>query len=104
MTDGRLDVEVLVRTIDARRKAGNISWREVARKAGVSPSTLTRMQQGKRPDVDTFGALVRWLNVPADNFLTLGKLCKKQLHPVSAISTLLRGKKELSPEAVEALD
>ena len=35
----------------------------------MSASTMTRLAQGQRPDIDAFAALVRWLGQPADSFL-----------------------------------
>jgi transcriptional regulator with XRE-family HTH domain len=35
---------------------------------GVSASTLSRIEQGKVPDLDTFLRLCRWLGVSADEF------------------------------------
>src|SRR5947209_1432090 len=99
----KLDIDALVAALDARRKAEKLSWRELAKRARVSPSTLSRMQQGKRPDVDTFAALLGWLNMPAENFLS-ESLNSKKPHPLSAVSSLLRGKKEMSPQAEEALN
>jgi transcriptional regulator with XRE-family HTH domain len=103
MAEGQLQIDVLVAALDARRREKNLSWRDLAKEAGVSPSTLTRMQQGKRPDVDTFGALVAWLKMPAEHFLGLSKP-RAQASGVVQVSTLLKGKKELSTEAAAALD
>ena len=36
---------------------------------GVSASTLSRIEQGKIPDLDTFLRLCRWLDVSADEFM-----------------------------------
>lgn len=45
----------------AMKARGVSSYREVARQAGVSPSTITRvMQESHGPDVDTFAALCVW--------------------------------------------
>lgn len=63
------DLNALISTLIARREAKGISWREVARQAEIDPSTLTRIRQGQRPDIATFGALVRWLGEPAETFL-----------------------------------
>lgn len=105
MAEKRLDVEALVAALNAKREAARMSWRQLAHKAGVSPSTLTRMQQGKLPDVNTFGALVEWLGAPAEEFLTEGKSSGRQRPNAFVLaSTLLRGKRELSPQAREALD
>jgi len=49
-----IHVDALIAALDSERRAKNFSWRQLAKEAGVSPSTLTRMQQGKSPDVNTF--------------------------------------------------
>src|SRR5213594_3016565 len=67
--DSQLDVLRLHAALDSRRKTLKLSWRQLAGLAGVSPSTLTRLGQGKRPDVDGFAALVAWLGVAPDRFL-----------------------------------
>lgn len=103
MADKKLDVETLVAALDTERQEQGMSWRQVADATGVSASTLTRMQQGKRPDVDTFAALVQWLGIPADEFLLAPEGDRKSNRPSSRASTLLRAKKELSAGAADAL-
>jgi transcriptional regulator with XRE-family HTH domain len=102
-----LQLEALVAALDSERQAKDISWRQLATDAGVSPSTLTRMQQGKSPDVNTFSALTTWLDIPAERFYTeLGSEPGSepvQNDPMAVVSTLLRGKKKMSPKAVKAL-
>ena len=105
MTEAQLDVEALYGALDARRKRKALSWRDVAREAGVSASTLTRMAQGKRPDVDGFAALVDWLGMPADSFLKAADAKKaKKADPVAMFSTFLRASKELDEQSVEFLE
>ena len=105
MAEKQLDLEALVAAVDAQRKAKDLSWRQAAKEAGVSPSTLTRMQQGKLPDVNTFGALVRWLHIPAERFMAQGAAAQRRSpDPMAVASTLLRGKREVSPRAAKALD
>lgn len=36
---------------------------------GVSPATLSRIEQGKVPDVDTFIKICKWLDVSTDTFI-----------------------------------
>jgi transcriptional regulator with XRE-family HTH domain len=104
MAQKLIDVNAVIAALDSERRAKNLSWRQVAKAAGVSPSTLTRMQQGKSPDVNTFTALSQWLNIPAEKFYT------EKSHPVHAtndpmavVSTLLRGRKKMNPKALAAL-
>jgi transcriptional regulator with XRE-family HTH domain len=108
MPEAHLDVEALYKALDARRKSRELSWRDVAREAGVSPSTLTRMAQGKRPDVDGFAALVTWLGVSADSYLRPSLRAKdkskKAPDTMAMISTFLRANKDLDKKSVDALE
>ncbi len=100
----QLDVAALYRALDIKRASKALSWRQVASQAGVSPSTLTRMGQGKRPDVDSFAGLVRWLGVPSDEFLTGTSARPPRQNAVTVLSTHLRASKELSPKSARALE
>lgn len=109
MTKPRLDVQALCDALDQQRRSRKLSWRQVAAEAGVGPSTLSRMtSKGKRPDVDSFAALVEWLGVPADTFL---RGAQPPADPVPAtkretlavLSTHLRADSSLSPQTVDAL-
>jgi hypothetical protein len=63
------------------------------------------MQQGKLPDVNTFGALVKWLKLPAERFMTpSGASSWTTASPIAVASTLLRGKREVTPQATKALE
>lgn len=99
-----LDVAGLYAALDSKRKSAEKSWRQVAKEAGVSPSTITRMKDNKRPDVDGFTALVRWLGVPAERFMSGGAPRKKStVEPSVEIMTFLRARKELDQSSVEAI-
>jgi transcriptional regulator with XRE-family HTH domain len=107
MAEAKLDVEALVAALDSKRRAQDLSWRQLAGKAGVSQSTLTRMTQGKRPDVDTFASLLRWLGMPAEAFLVSEDSKAKKAsepHPVAVLSAHFRANKNLSPAALEAVE
>ena len=105
MKTAQLDVGALHAALDAQRRSRELSWRQVAIKAQVSPSTFTRLSQGKRPDVTSFAALIRWLGISPDRFLR-GINLKEDEHSdlVMVISTHLRARKELSPESARALE
>ncbi len=61
------DFQRFYRAVDARRGLRAVSWRQVAREAGVSASTLVRMAQDKRPSADGLALLAAWAGVnPAD--------------------------------------
>jgi transcriptional regulator with XRE-family HTH domain len=103
MPQNLIHVDTLVAALDAERSVRGFSWRQLAKDAGVSPSTLTRMQQGKSPDVNTFSALTRWLDIPAERFYADPSQRSDPKDPLAVISTLLRGKKKMNPKAVAAL-
>jgi transcriptional regulator with XRE-family HTH domain len=105
MADAYLDVDALYGALDATRKEKELSWRDIAKEAGVSASTLTRMAQGKRPDVDGFASLVAWLGVPADYFIRrTDQGSKRTASPMAMISTYLRADKHLDKKSAEALE
>lgn len=61
MSSPRLDVEALYTALDRQRRKARLRWRDVAKEAGVSPSTFTRIGQGNRPDADGLVRLLLWL-------------------------------------------
>src|SRR5271157_2494654 len=102
MEPPRLDVAALMAALNMQREARDLSWRKLAHEAGVNPSSLTRMQQGKLPDVNTFTALTHWLQMPAEQFMSAAKSSPNAgPHPLAVVSTLLRGKREMTPKAVK---
>jgi len=62
------------------------------------------MAQGKRPDVDSLAALVSWSGVDADDFVRSDNAEKPEGEPLAMISTYLRSDRNLSPEAVVAME
>jgi transcriptional regulator with XRE-family HTH domain len=89
--------------LDAAREGRSLTWKKLADQAGVSQSTLTRMSQGRRPDVDSFAALLSWSGLEAEDFL-VKEGSGKGAEPLAAISVLLRRDPNLSDEAASALD
>ena len=100
---GRFDGKGFYEALDSTRRAKNLHWKQVAAQSGVSASTLTRMAQGKRPDVDGLAALVSWSGLKSDDFVRSdGRPGEPE--PLAMISTYLRSDKNLNPEAAAALD
>ncbi|MEQ8524750.1 helix-turn-helix transcriptional regulator [Gracilimonas sp.] len=90
-------------------KRGGIGLRETAKKIGdVSPSTLSRIEKGKIPDLDTFVKICQWLDVSPDEFVPgfSGKSIEDQMQgkPTSELIAFhLRADQAMSPDLVEAL-
>ncbi len=97
------DADGFFAAIDAQRQSLGLLWKDVATQAGISQSTLTRLAQGKRPDVDSLAALVDWAGLSADAFL-IRTQPRNEPEPLAMISTYLRADRSLSPRAAAALE
>jgi transcriptional regulator with XRE-family HTH domain len=104
MPETTVDVEALYAALDNKRKSRGTSWREIARELDVSPSTFSRMAQGRRPDVDTFATLLRWLGMPAEPFMRGRTAAAATEEPVAMVSSYLRSARNVKPEDAEALE
>lgn len=100
---GWFDAGAFYEALDAARQAKKMNWKQVAQTSGVSASTLTRMAQGKRPDVDGLAALTTWSGLSADDFVRSDE-SRPEPEPLAQITTYLRSDKNLTPEAATALD
>ena len=93
----------------ARAKRGKRGLRETAKEiGGVSVSTLSRVEQGKIPDLGTFLRLCHWLGVSPEQFVSETVPVDPQA-PAPTISTPemivahLRADRTLDPHTAEAL-
>ena len=100
---GRFDSGGFYEALDATRRARDLNWKQVAAESGVSASTLTRMAQGKRPDVDGLAALTSWSGLKSDEFVR-SETRQAEPETLAVISSYLRSDKDLSPKAAAALD
>ena len=87
--------------LDAARAARRLNWKQVAATSGVSASTLTRLAQGKRPDVDSLAALIGWSGLSADDFVRGDRLDRAE--PLAQIAALLSGDDRLNDEGRDAM-
>src|ERR1700742_1760612 len=107
MTRIRIDVRALYASLDAARIARNMSWRQLAKEIGVSPSMLSRLGNDLRPDADGFATLVRWLNMPAEQFMIeVDGQRDTQTEPdlVTQLAPLLRARQDLDKRDVAYLE
>lgn len=95
-----------------RAKRGTRGLRAVAQELEtVSSSTLSRIEQGKVPDLDTFARLCQWLGVSADEFISSRKETVGSGYPLQApgmttpeiITAHLRADRALTTETADAL-
>lgn len=99
------DVSALHAALDAERVARRLTWKEIAHQSQVSASTLTRLSQGRRPDVDSLTALTQWLGVSADRFMGgRSRVAFGAASALTQISSIIREDPNLNPDAAAALD
>jgi transcriptional regulator with XRE-family HTH domain len=103
MSRAQFDGEAFYAALDSQRQARRITWKKVAEESGISASTLTRIAQGRRPDVDSMAALLNWAGLSADTFVQSSEPTHAP-EPLTQITTYLRADKNLSPEGVEAME
>jgi transcriptional regulator with XRE-family HTH domain len=104
---GSFDLEAFYAALNSTRQTRLLNWKQVAEESGVSASTLTRMAQGKRPDVDGFAALAAWSRLDPGDFVRRSRTGTKENpepEPLAAISTYLRRDRNLTPEAATAIE
>lgn len=100
---GSFDGSAFYSALDSQRVGKGLNWKEVAAQSGISASTLTRMAQGKLPDVDGLAALIAWSGLNTDDYIISDSL-KPEPETLAQITTYLRSDKSLSPQAATALD
>ena len=69
MADDPLDIQALARALRKRRRGEGLGLREAARQAEVPPTTFSRVEDGRLPDLATYQRLVGWLGVSSDAFM-----------------------------------
>jgi transcriptional regulator with XRE-family HTH domain len=88
-----------------RAKRGRQGLREAAKDIGnVSASTLSRVEQGKVPDLETFFELCKWLDASPEEFTGGNPSPHKGLESVpEKIEIHLRADRTLEPATIDAL-
>jgi transcriptional regulator with XRE-family HTH domain len=105
MAQATVDVGGLYAALDAARTSKELSWRQLAREIGVSPSTMTRMGNSQKPEINAFAAMVRWLNMPAETFMIDEDTAPRKDPPLLAqLAPLLRARTDLDADDVRYLE
>ena len=104
----------MTQTFDSHRLAamviakrdGRGLWATAAEIGGISASTLSRIEQGKVPDLDTFLRLCRWLRVSADEFTERSAVTTREddAQRVDVIAAHLRADRTLDRDTARALE
>ncbi len=98
--ESTFDVMRFHATLDEVRSARHLQWRQVAEESGVSASTLTRIAQGRRPDVDGLIALISWAALDANHVIDVPK---PSVQVASTVIDLLRRDRALSKAHAETI-
>jgi len=104
MSKSQFDVDAFYEALDNIRKNEKLTWKKIADKAEVSASTLTRMAQGKRPDIDSMAALASWSNLNVDNYIVGHNKEKMTKNSIEEVSALFRADPTLEPAAAAAIE
>lgn len=88
-----------------RKKRGDANLRNIAENIGISAATLMRVENGRIPDVATFGKLCTWLEVNPGDFLGYKEESTKNssTNNTLSISAHFKADKTPKPETVSAL-
>ncbi len=106
-----IDIDQLADYVQWKMNEEDLSLREAAKKAKVSPATLSRiLQKGKkrpRPDVETLAKVIRWVDVPIEKIIetSTGRSAQNKTgrSTLEEIQVHLRADKNLSAEAARAI-
>ena len=85
-----------------RKKRGNRGLRDAAAEIGTSAPTLSRIEGGRMPDLQTFGKLCRWLEIDPATLLGVEPRTPTISQPNAAFAHL-RAEREIEPQTVAAL-
>jgi transcriptional regulator with XRE-family HTH domain len=98
----RFDSEGFYAALNAARLSRQMSWKDVASEAGVNASTLTRIGQGAKPDVNGLAALLAWSKLKAEMFIR--GTDNLEAEPIAKITALLRADPKLSAPSAKLIE
>lgn len=96
------DTEAFYAALNATRLGRQMTWKDVANATGVAASTLSRMAQGARPDVNGLAALLKWSRLKAETFIAGAG--KKEAAPIARVTALLRADQNLTPQNAKLME
>jgi transcriptional regulator with XRE-family HTH domain len=96
------DMEAFYAALNAARLSRQKTWKDVAQETGVAASTLSRMGQGARPDVNGLAALLKWSNLKAEMFIRGAS--KKEAPSIAKLTALLRADPHLTQRNAKLME
>jgi transcriptional regulator with XRE-family HTH domain len=104
MPNVQFDGDGFYAALNAVREERKLTWRKVAEQSGVSASTLTRLSQGKHPDVDSLASLCSWAALSADDFMRDPVQREEEASALAKALMLFRADPNLKPDQAAALE
>jgi transcriptional regulator with XRE-family HTH domain len=98
----RFDSEGFYAALNATRLSRQKTWKDVALEAGVNASTLSRIGQGAKPDVNGLAALLAWSNLKAEMFIR--DSADQPSEPIAKITALLRADPRLTKKNAKIIE
>jgi len=96
----KLTIQALGRRLVEKR--GGKGVRETAKEIGISSATLSRVERGHHPDLETFKKICKWLEVdPGEVFGFSSSPSSSQTAPTVAVH--FKKDRSLEPETAQAL-
>src|SRR2546425_722223 len=87
-----------------KERRGERGIREVAKEITISSATLSRIERGKVPDLDTFTKICRWLKIdPGDVLGRPHSEQEKRTRSFHAPAVHFKAEKAISPRGAKAL-
>lgn len=87
-----------------RERRGDRGIREVAQEIGISSATLSRVERGKVPDLETFRKICAWLHIdPGDVLGKPGQEPSKERSPEPIPAVHFKADRVINPRAAKAL-
>ncbi len=86
--------------VSRRRKELGLSLREASKASGVPVATLSRIEQGRMPDLGTFSRVIEWIGERPERFFTASERVEST---PEAIAEHLMADPALPPEAAERI-
>ena len=98
----RFDSEAFYAALNAARLSRQKTWKDVANEAGINASTLSRIGQGAKPDVNGLAALLAWSSLKAEMFIRGSG--EKESEPIARITALLRADPRLTKKNAKLIE
>ncbi len=84
-----------------QRKRGSMGIRAAAGEIGISPATVSRIENGRIPDIDTLRKVCAWVGV--DAALYLGTAADPQRTDAPGIQVVFKKDRAVTPKTSQAL-